>query len=446
MTRRPKPSGALRDPPSQHRIYPATFDYLAQPSRRIQGTIRDGLTGNPVPDVTIHGYSFSRSTSDAAGRFELQGYPKSREYSLEILPPSGAPFLAMNLPLDDTPGLEPITADVKLVRGIPVQGRVLDAATGQPVKGSVEYHPLFPNPFIDHHFSRSQVPHSRTRELRADGSFTLTVLPGPGVVLFQAYGGPYESYAPTVGGRALSSSISTYTYDYFQSYLPATVDRNELKKLVKDAPFVKQSDFLQLAVGGGTISPLLLRNYNVAALIDPAADAKGLKLDLSPRRGRSIGGDGLIATDGFASMGSCLASPTTCGTPKPSRSRMRGFKWNRARSKIWAMPRSNSTGQEATRECLGRLQAEQRGPLGPAPRGPFAPQGRIRCRLGRLAGPMVRPGLVGPTPNLLDLNDGDLKWSIDFRRVYSTVLEHWLGLSCQVALGGTFPPLPLFRG
>jgi len=63
-----------------------------------------------------------------------------------------------------------------------------------------------------------------------------------------------------------------------------------------------------------------------------------------------------------------------------------------------------------------------------------------------LAGPMVRPGLVGPTPNLLDLHDGDLKWSIDFRRVYATVLEHWLGLSCQVALGETIPPLPLFRG
>jgi uncharacterized protein (DUF1501 family) len=62
-----------------------------------------------------------------------------------------------------------------------------------------------------------------------------------------------------------------------------------------------------------------------------------------------------------------------------------------------------------------------------------------------LAGPMVRSGLVGPTPNLLDLHDGDLTWSIDFRRVYANVLEHWLGLSCQVALGGTFPPLPLFR-
>ncbi len=288
ITRAPEAVGApLRDSLSQHRIYPATFDYLAQPSRRLQGTIRDGLTGNPVPDVTIHGYTFSRSTSDAAGRFELEGYPKSREYSLEILPPSGAPFLAMNLPLDDTPGLEPITADVKLPRGIPVQGRVLDAATGQPVKGSVEYHPLFPNPSVDQRFPRHGVPHSGMRELRADGSFTLSALPGPGVVVFQAYGGPYESYLPTVGGRILNSSISTYTYDYFQSYLPATVDRNELKKLVKNAPFVEQSDFLQLAAGGGSMRPLLLRNYNVAALIDPAAAAKGLKLDLSPRRGRT---------------------------------------------------------------------------------------------------------------------------------------------------------------
>ena len=129
--------------------------------------------------------------------------------------------------------------------------------------------------------------HRARSPLYADGSFTLPALPGPGVVLFQAYGGPYESYAPTSGGRALSSSISS-GYDYFHSYLPATVDRNELKRLVKNAPFVEQSDFLQLAVGRRMLSPLLLRNYNVAALIDPAAAAKGLKLDLSPRRARTL--------------------------------------------------------------------------------------------------------------------------------------------------------------
>jgi uncharacterized protein (DUF1501 family) len=33
---------------------------------------------------------------------------------------------------------------------------------------------------------------------------------------------------------------------------------------------------------------------------------------------------------------------------------------------------------------------------------------------------------------------------IDFRRVYATVLEDWLGLPARGALGGAFEKLPLF--
>jgi uncharacterized protein (DUF1501 family) len=62
-----------------------------------------------------------------------------------------------------------------------------------------------------------------------------------------------------------------------------------------------------------------------------------------------------------------------------------------------------------------------------------------------LAGCRVRGGLVGATPRLLDLEDGDLKWSLDFRRVYATVLKGWLGVPAEAALGGTFEPLALFR-
>ena len=40
-----------------------------------------------------------------------------------------------------------------------------------------------------------------------------------------------------------------------------------------------------------------------------------------------------------------------------------------------------------------------------------------------LAGPRVRPGLHGAYPSLTDLVDGDLKMTVDFRRVYATVLE-----------------------
>ena len=62
-----------------------------------------------------------------------------------------------------------------------------------------------------------------------------------------------------------------------------------------------------------------------------------------------------------------------------------------------------------------------------------------------LAGPSVQPGLVGIYPSLTDLQDGDLKMTVDFRRVYATVLGSWLGLPSKQALGGAFEPLPLFH-
>jgi uncharacterized protein (DUF1501 family) len=63
-----------------------------------------------------------------------------------------------------------------------------------------------------------------------------------------------------------------------------------------------------------------------------------------------------------------------------------------------------------------------------------------------LAGPGVKAGLVGKTPSLIDLEGGDLKVGLDFRRVYASVLEDWLGLPSETALNGKFEPLPLFRG
>ena len=63
------------------------------------------------------------------------------------------------------------------------------------------------------------------------------------------------------------------------------------------------------------------------------------------------------------------------------------------------------------------------------------------------AGPMfvlgkaVRGGVYGEHPNLSDLDDGDLKFGIDFRSVYATVLEKWFNASAPEVLGGTFEKL-----
>ncbi|MBC8352878.1 MAG: DUF1501 domain-containing protein [Planctomycetes bacterium] len=58
-----------------------------------------------------------------------------------------------------------------------------------------------------------------------------------------------------------------------------------------------------------------------------------------------------------------------------------------------------------------------------------------------LAGSKVRAGLIGDHPSLTDLEDGDLKFHTDFRQVYATVLESWLGWSSKSVLGGIHKPV-----
>jgi uncharacterized protein (DUF1501 family) len=64
-----------------------------------------------------------------------------------------------------------------------------------------------------------------------------------------------------------------------------------------------------------------------------------------------------------------------------------------------------------------------------------------------LFGEPVTPGFHGTYPSLTDLDDGDLKMTMDFRRVYASVLEEWMGLpDAGPIIGDGFEPLGLFRG
>jgi uncharacterized protein (DUF1501 family) len=62
-----------------------------------------------------------------------------------------------------------------------------------------------------------------------------------------------------------------------------------------------------------------------------------------------------------------------------------------------------------------------------------------------LAGPNVQAGVHGVYPCLTDLEDGDLKQRVDFRQVYATLLEDWLGLPASEALGARFERLALLQ-
>jgi uncharacterized protein (DUF1501 family) len=52
-----------------------------------------------------------------------------------------------------------------------------------------------------------------------------------------------------------------------------------------------------------------------------------------------------------------------------------------------------------------------------------------------VAGPSVKGSVVGKHPSLKDLDVGDLKYHTDFRRVYATQLDGWLGCDSKVVLG-----------
>lgn len=57
-------------------------------------------------------------------------------------------------------------------------------------------------------------------------------------------------------------------------------------------------------------------------------------------------------------------------------------------------------------------------------------------------GQKVRGGIHGNAPDLGNLVEGDLKYEIDFRAVYATVLEEWLGARSEPVLGRRYDAVP----
>jgi uncharacterized protein (DUF1501 family) len=62
-----------------------------------------------------------------------------------------------------------------------------------------------------------------------------------------------------------------------------------------------------------------------------------------------------------------------------------------------------------------------------------------------LFGPMVNPGLHSRYPSLTDLDNGDLKYTADFRQVYSEILDEWLSAPSKDVLGRGYQHLRVLK-
>jgi RNA polymerase sigma factor (sigma-70 family) len=186
---RPAPAAGAKD----EGLYYATFEHVAAPSRPIVGTVREKGSGKPLAGVTVGtGPGFGdgdgrngdvRATTDAQGRYRLEGVGKA-EFSRHYVVAGGLPYFSSFKIAEETAGLEPLTVDFELERGLTVRGRLTDKATGKPVRGLVGYYALSDNPHV-RDFKDVGLPTfivDGRGEVGPDGSFTLVALPGPGLL------------------------------------------------------------------------------------------------------------------------------------------------------------------------------------------------------------------------------------------------------------------------
>ncbi len=185
-------------------IYGADFTFSAAPGRPIEGIVRDARTNQALAGVIVRS-SRSLHTVHAAqqmlaiatnehGRFRLVGLSKARTSPrvtrdlLTLIPNDEQPYFMRNIPIPDPPGLEPVSMEIELHRGIWITGKVTDKKTGHPIQGV----PLHYLPFLENKFAQATPEFGPNRSVlvivrdryktKPDGTYRLVGLPGRAIV------------------------------------------------------------------------------------------------------------------------------------------------------------------------------------------------------------------------------------------------------------------------
>jgi hypothetical protein len=186
------------------------------PRRVLQGVVTRADTGLALANARLFAtssgpgaaslVSMTESQTDAQGRFQLAPFP-GQELVISAYPPVGSPYLVLQHSLRWDPGIPRREVSFALPRGVGVRGQVVEIPSGRAVPGAaIEYRPR-----------TGDNPHVRTKKdgpiidwgsLGArsgpDGTFQITVLPGPGWLLCKGPGRDYlhvEVSAGQIEGR-----------------------------------------------------------------------------------------------------------------------------------------------------------------------------------------------------------------------------------------------------
>ncbi|HQU42302.1 MAG: hypothetical protein B7Z73_05920, partial [Planctomycetia bacterium 21-64-5] len=238
---------------------------------------QEPLSGASV-NLGNFGYAPDIATvTDAAGRYELRGYPRGLSVLLSVGGPEGGQLLDRSLRREAAPTQTAIDIDVELQRGLFIEGRVFDQADGKRVQAGVQFVPLPENRFADEHNH-----HDPGTQTDAEGHFRLLVMPGPGVLMAQVHG----------GARIADHEINPYRQASFSAEdskrVPTTINGDDRYFTIRDN------------------SIRFLMNENAVKLLDLAPNGKSVTCDLPVDPGKTVkiqieDGQGQPVNDAFVS-------------------------------------------------------------------------------------------------------------------------------------------------
>jgi RNA polymerase sigma factor (sigma-70 family) len=350
-------------------LYGARFEHHVGPTKPLVGTVRDKETGKPLAGVRLVGAtdefrglpSDVETITDVQGCYRLVGLPKARGYSIRVETLPEAVHLPQLREVDDTEGLKPIPVDFELTRGIVVEGRLLDQATGRPVIGTVDYAPLAGNPAFDAQIRGGRDALVRQhRPVGKDGKFRILAFPGPGVV---------------------------FGFNESRKYLSAVV-RTEDKKRLGDPLSQLGNHFF------------LLGSANVYRVIEPAEKAGPIRLDLEFLIGKTVTGS-VVGPDGKPVGGARAMGLTRLGVNADAQPVIQ-FGKNGAFTAVNLDPRrpGEFVVYQAERQLAGRvrLTGDETRPVTVRLERLGKVKGRVLDSAGRpLAGVEVQPSWKDPT-------------------------------------------------
>ena len=168
-------------------VHGCKSDIVAAPCIPVEGVVNDLDTGKPIAGATVYNalnapYGMGRHIveikTDGQGRYRLTGRPNRTGYRVTVTPPKGEPYI---LTADYPPAVEPgktATLNFNVKRGVFITGKVIDQATGNPMRAAIEYKTWGDNPHL-----KGMHPVWWIRTTSApDGTYQLVGLPGRGLV------------------------------------------------------------------------------------------------------------------------------------------------------------------------------------------------------------------------------------------------------------------------